>query len=179
LLAHLPIATDSRVASDLGKFLLLLAGLISLFFFFYLIFARLTELEREKRNLQSLATDAAGKFKACDLFAQAQQKARLKDWREACRILLLCTLRLFDETGILPFMSARTNYEYCLALGNYSSLTSAFRPFCDKVDLLWFGKQQANEEDLVACLSQLKEIAHELSKLTSNSLPLKVGEFKW
>jgi hypothetical protein len=86
-----------------------------------------------------------------------------KQWKQACRALLLASLRLLDESNIVPFMAAGTNFEYWYALTRHKKIRAAFRSIADLVDLCWFGNKEANQMDFQNCLASFQIIQSEVN----------------
>src|SRR5262249_28954093 len=86
-----------------------------------------------------------------------------RNWKDACRALLLASIRLLDEKEVLPFMATRTNFEYWYALAARDDLRSNFRLMADIVDVCWFGKYQATEKDFANCQTYFDAIKSDLA----------------
>jgi len=162
---------NSIAASDLLRGLLLLLGVVSFVVLLLVAVRRLSALSAQAKRanginlLQELYT-------ADQWRAQATEAARLQDFRSACRALYMSCLRRFDEKSIIPFSSARTNYEYYLALHNQKALQIPFRGLANIFDALWFGDCPAGDDEYQRSLAYLDQIE---ASITSKALEPKAS----
>lgn len=171
LVALLPGTTDTRSVSDLIKLVLLCLGISAALILARIIYLRLWQLSKQQRS----GNATPDRFLLTQSSSQWQKQAfaltHTKQWKEACRALLMASLRLLDEHEIVPFMSSGTNLEYWYALGQYQQIRRIFRSISDTVDRCWFGSDQATEDDFRNCLEYFRTIESEASYIVRARAP--------
>lgn len=86
---------------------------------------------------------------------QGERLAGTGDYKGACRAVYLSLLQFLHENEIAVFAPAKTNYEYSYTLAKYPQIQVPFRELAERVELIWFGNQQASKADFEACMTQL------------------------
>lgn len=148
---------NSIAASDLLRGLLILLGVVSFVVLLFVAVRRLTALSAQARRANGIKI-LRELYTADQWRAQAIEASADRDFRTACRALYMSCLRRFDEKSIIPFSSARTNYEYYLALHSEKALQIPFRGLANLFDALWFGDRSAGDEEFQRSLAYLDQI---------------------
>jgi hypothetical protein len=150
-----PGSTDSKAVSEFIRILVYLSGIIAAFALIWLVFTRLSELNKQARLASVAPTIELEDLSANGWRLEAWRLRDEKHWQQACRALLVSSLHLFDEKQILSFSANRTNSEYYNTIPKNQGLRQAFKSLADRVDLIWFGNKAAAETDFLKCLSDL------------------------
>jgi len=152
---------NSIAASNVLRGILTFIGVSSFLFLVYALFIRLIALEAQAKRAKS-KFEGERLLSAYDYRNEASIRANHGDWRNACRFIYLSSLRLLDEENVLPFNSARSNYEYWYALASRPPLQRSFRGLANIFDAIWFGNFPASRENYGECLNYLVEIEQTL-----------------
>jgi len=169
LLMILPGVTDTRAASEIMKMLLYLTGMGAAFLLLWFLWSRLSELGKQARLAQARQAEDQSPKNSGQWYLAALELSKKKQWREASRALLLACIRLFDEKQLVPFIANRTNAEYWYALAGQDNVRASFRYIFNRVDSVWFGNQEAKEEDFRGCLADFEMIKAALSDQSQQS----------
>jgi hypothetical protein len=148
---------NSMAASDLLRGLVVILGVVSFVVLIFVAVRRLTALSAQARRANGVSIFRE-LYTADQWRAQAIEASARGDFRNACRALYMSCLRRLDEQSIIPFSSARTNYEYYLALHGQKTLQIPFRGLANIFDALWFGYRSAGEEEFQLSLGYLDQI---------------------
>lgn len=156
--------TDTSAVGNIMQILLVLLGAVCLFVILYLMSRRMKHLREQAQiakrgalSLEEILDSAGWKQKAEEL-----AKARL--FKDACRAVYLSVIYLLDEKQILNFAPTRTNYEYFYALSGKDSLQRGFRRLSDLVEVMWFGNYVAAEDDFKDCMQLSDTIEREVTQ---------------
>ncbi len=156
--------TDTSAVGNVMQLILIVLGVICLILILYLMSRRMKQLrdqaqlaKRGALSLEELLDSDGWKQKADEL-----AKARL--FKDACRALYLSAIYLLDEKEVLKFAPTRTNYEYYYALSGKDSLQRSFRRLSDLVEVMWFGNYVAEENDFNDCLQLTETISTEVTR---------------
>lgn len=159
---RLPGATDSRPLSITLTILLYGAGAIALVVLTIVLLQRVKQTANEEKGLKRGAAVVEKLLDSQGLRQEAEEYARKKDFRAACRSLYLSLLQTLHEKEIAIFAPAKTNYEYCYVLAAHSFLQSSFKELANRVELVWFGNKSADKDDYAQCLSLLDRLEPEI-----------------
>jgi hypothetical protein len=168
-LSLVPGYTDTRSISNLMKTGMYILGLICAVLLVWFICRKMITMAKNAKSRTGSATAVRRILTSKDWFNQATEFSHQSNWKEACRCLLLASLRLLDEEKIVPFAATYTNFEYWYALSQHKKIRSAFREIADIVDVSWFGNVDAQEQDFNNCLQQFKKIEAELPRSGASS----------
>lgn len=156
--------TDTSAVGNFMQILLVILGAICLFVILYLMFKRMRQLREQAQiaklgalSLEEILDSAGWKQKAEEL-----AKARL--FKDACRAVYLSVIYLLDEKQVLNFAPTRTNYEYYYALAGKDNLQRGFRRLSDLVEIMWFGNYVAEENDFNDCMQLSASIERDVTQ---------------
>lgn len=152
---HAPGIADTRMVGNVMQALLLLSGVICAGLIIWLTFKRMKHLQTQSMLARSTVAYSQGILDSAAWRAQAARFADLGEWKEACRSLYLAVLRLLDEKEVLEFVPFRTNYEYWYALSHNKRMQQEFHKLFDRVESIWFGKEQARTADYEYCMETM------------------------
>ena len=162
LLSVVPGYTDTRTVGNFMRLGLYFMGLLAAVLLIWLLFSRLSELGKQAKLATITALPDTAPLTADAWHKQALHLAQSGKWKDACRAILLATVRLLDEQQVVPFVANRTNFEYGYALASRASVRSNFRSLAETVDVCWFGNNEASEVDFRDCQSYFETIKSEL-----------------
>jgi hypothetical protein len=156
--------TDTSAVGNIMQIVLVILGAICLFITLFLMFRRMKHLQEQAQlakrgalSLEEILDSAGWKQKAEEL-----AKARL--FKDACRAVYLSVIYLLDEKQVLNFAPTRTNYEYYYALSGKESLQRGFRRLSDLVEVMWFGNYIAEENDFNDCMQLSETIERDVTQ---------------
>jgi hypothetical protein len=153
-----PGLTDSRMASTVLQVVLWLIGALCLTLLLAALWNRLKQLKLQTQMARKGQTVSGQLLDASAWRCEGERLAADGNFKEACRASYFSALRLLDEKKILEFSATRTNYEYWYALAKSQQLAQRFRALSHLVELVWFGKSQANKTDYEESMNLLKQI---------------------
>jgi hypothetical protein len=163
LMSVVPGFTDSKAASHMIKTGVYALGVFCAILLVWVLWTRLSELGKQAELSKTSKITLEGPRSAHQWKEQALAFSQAARWKDACRAVLLSSIRLLDEQKVVPFNANRTNFEYWYALAEYEKMRPHFRSMADTVDLCWFGNKEADENDFRKCLSYLESIQSELT----------------
>jgi len=169
LLSVVPGQTDTQAVSNFIRMLLYAMGLIGALLFIWVLWMRLSELGKQAHLAKGGGTPSLAPLTAQAWQEQALALSQARKWKDACRALLLASIRLLDEKEVVPFVATRTNFEYWYALASKDQLRSEFRRIADTVDFCWFGKYEAGEQDFTNCKMSFEAIKLVLDQQSNDS----------
>jgi hypothetical protein len=97
---------------------------------------------------------------------KAEEAARSGDYRSAIRYRCLALLLAFDEVGKLHFDRAATNREYLFRAPG--DLQGELQPLLTRFDAVWYGGEEADEEEWRSYAAQASGIEARISDASSD-----------
>jgi hypothetical protein len=158
LLKLTPGAADSRATATIVQFIVIAVGIICLIFLLVVVAGKLRHIKNAKQLASSGLIQADIPLDRVGWRNLAIKLAEEKNYRDSVRAIYMSALYLLDEKGVIRFSPSKTNYEYFYALGAKNVLQDPFRKLVTRVESIWFGHDQAQEEDHKICLRQLQDM---------------------
>lgn len=158
LLKLSPGAADSRATATIVQFIVIAVGIICLLFLLVVIAGKLRHIQNAKQLASSGLVQADIPLDRVGWRNLALKLAEERNFRDSVRAIYMSALYLLDEKGVIRFAPTKTNYEYFYALGAKNVLQDPFRKLVVKVESIWFGYDEATEEDHKLCLRQLQDM---------------------
>lgn len=156
--------TDTSAVGNLMQFLLVILGVICVIAILFLMFKRMRHLREQAQIAKRGALSLEEILDSAGWKQRAEELAKARLFKDACRAVYLSVIYLLDEKQVLNFAPTRTNYEYYYALSGKDSLQRGFRRLSDLVEIMWFGNYVAEENDFKDCMQLSETIERDVTQ---------------
>lgn len=150
----IPGMTDTSAVGDVMQIVIIAIGAICLTAILVMMSSRMKQLNEQAQLARRGALSLEEILDSAGWKQKAEEFAKEKLFKDACRALYLSIIYLLDEKKILAYAPTRSNYEYWYALSGKEQMQKGFRRLADVVEEIWFGNHHALEEDYEECLKQ-------------------------
>ncbi len=156
--------TDTSAVGNLMQLLLVILGAVCVIVILVLMFKRMRHLREQAQIAKRGALSLEEILDSAGWKQRAEELAKARLFKDACRAVYLSVIYLLDEKQVLNFAPTRTNYEYYYALSGKDSLQRGFRRLSDLVEIMWFGNYVAEENDFKDCMQLSETIERDVAQ---------------
>ncbi len=154
---------DTRSVGDFMQIIIFIALVLVLGLVVYTLSLRLRHLQKQAQLARVGLASGMEILDSNTWKLKAEEHAGKENWKDACRALYMSSLYLMDERGVLNFIATRTNYEYYYALSSHKKIRPVFRDLVNIVEGIWFGNEQAQQDDFENCKKLLTLMESEIA----------------
>jgi len=148
----MPGAADTSAIGNVMQIAIIVVGSLCVIAILIAMSSRMKHLRDQAQLAKRGALSLEEILDSAGWKAKAEEYAKERLFKDACRAIYMSVIYSLDEKKILPFAPTRTNYEYWYALAGKESLQKGFRKLSDLVEIMWFGNHSAEAEDYDNCV---------------------------